>query len=43
MYKRNETMKITSSSGICKTMYDNSCCLFLLGKRTPKSFQVPFK
>lgn len=39
-YTDNETMEITSSSGIYEFIYHNGCYLGLFGKRQGLSFQI---
>ena len=41
-YLRNmyTNLEVTSSSGICKTIYHNGSCLMLFGKRKLQSFEI---
>ena len=42
-YTSNTTMKITTSSKICKTKYDNSSYLLLCGEKLQETFQICFR
>ena len=41
--KHNKTMKITTSSEICKTTYHNGSCFMLFGNKQKKTFEISNK
>lgn len=43
VYKQQETMKISSSFGICKAIYNYGRCFFYLSKRQWENFEILYE